>query len=114
MDEYEASTSCSIGGRDDPTDQTSGNQFGRDELEPSQERDGVDIAPDENPNMPPFLSVMRDSLPLAILDTSSPVSQFSIPGSPQGISPQDRHSLCLQLTAAIVNEALALLEDDDE
>ena len=114
MDEYEASTSCSSGGSDDPTDETSGNQLGRVELEPSQGLDGDDIAPNDRTNTPPFLSVSGFSLPLAILDASSPVSQFSIPGSPQGISALERHTLRLHLTTAIINEALELLEDDDE
>ena len=116
MDEYNESTSsCSSGRRsDNPTagrtnaDQRGGRRYGTD---PPTILGGVDINVYENNSVPPMLSVVWDSSLLAIWSAQSPPSLAS---RPSGTLVTDQQRSLVEVTLAMVDEALAILEDLDD
>ena len=116
MDEYNESTSsCSSGRSDNPTagrtnaDQRGGQRFGG--TDPPTILEGVDINVYENNSVPPMLSVVWDSSLLAIWSAQSPPSLAS---RPSGTLVTDQQRSLVEVTLAMVDEALAILEDLDD
>jgi len=105
MNEYnESSTSCPGGRSDNLTGRTNGNQRGGLRSDPTI-LGGVDINLEENNSIPPPLSEVWDSSLLAMW-----LHQYPRLASPQqGTLVADRQC-SLDLTLAIVEEALAILE----
>jgi hypothetical protein len=108
MDEYQASTSCSSGRSENSTDLTNTNQRGQFGSDPTILQQGVDIHLYENSSTPPLLPVVWDSSLVALLSAWQP-SQ----ASPIDTLVADRHQHFRDLTLAMVEEALAILEDLD-
>ena len=108
MNEYQASTSCSSGQNNNSTDQTYTNPSGQFDSDPTI-LEGVDIHLYQNSSTPPLLSVVWDSSLLAMLS-----AQQSRQASPIGTVVADRQQHFLDFTLAMVEEALAILEDLDD
>jgi hypothetical protein len=112
MVEYnESSTSCSSGRSNNPTDGTNADQrgglFGSD---PTTILGGVvDINMDEDNSVPPLLSVVWDASLLVMWSVRSPSLV-----SPSSSMITDQQRSLVDVTLAMVEGALAILEDLDD